>query len=181
MFIKEISGESRAITHEQSGGAAATELEQQKTIALMFLQEERSSQGVRKIPLSFSGIAHTLPEYYDLNDLELATPARKEYVSNTRLYVVYNMGIHKEWYQNWLFEISNKKRIRVKELFIHYEEDSLRTQRWKTHMLIAWEKTFRSKSPMILDYNGDHPDIRYIKNTYQLGRVLDYLATLPSA
>jgi hypothetical protein len=93
---------------------------------------------------------------------------RCNFVDNVRLMLTYDAILNVEEYRVWIQNLSEKKRLKLKEAIIVHSE-------YQTHMMLMWDKRFRSRSELILNYNDYHPLVRYIANTAELNIVRDYL------
>jgi hypothetical protein len=96
------------------------------------------------------------------------TAKRSDFVDNIRLMLTYDVLLNTEEYKIWLQNLNEEKRLNLKEIIIVHSKT-------QTHMLITWDKRFRSRSQKILDYNGNHPLVRYIAKPAELEIIHNYI------
>ena len=109
-----------------------------------------------------------------LYDLPMGNKKGGEYISNAKVFLTYQSDIDKTAYAEWITSISNDKKVPIKEI-------SLAREHGVTHILVMWEKVFRSRDVSIMDYQGVHPSLRYIARPHHLEKVRNYMRVLNNA
>lgn len=107
-----------------------------------------------------------------LDDLPVADTKKQEYFSNLRALLTYKCVMDIEEYAQWVTALSIYKGRELKEIVFCFADSG-------THVLLIWDKPFRSRSEFIFDYKDAHPIVRLIPNSRQLNKVRSYMNKVP--
>lgn len=109
------------------------------------------------------------PERDDfLLDLIKKERPRKEYINNITVMITYRAQIDRTSYKEWMTLISGEKVLLVTKLVFYIDEDLV-------HVMVSWDKEFRSRDNRVLDHKGSHPTLRSIRNKSHVLRISEYV------